>query len=277
MRTAQGAVRAEHIVFATHYPFVNAPGWFFLRMHQERSYVLALESEWLPEGMYIGADADGLSLREADGLLLAGGEAHRTGENSAGGRYERLLERTRAFAGKERARWSAQDCVTVDGVPYIGLFSEENGWYVATGFGKWGMSSSMASALLLSGQIAGGAPDWTEVFAPMRFQLSASAKSAATELTQACKGLARGFFAFPRALLDELPRGHGGIVEAEGRKAGVYKDENGECHFVDPRCPHLGCQVEWNPDERSWDCPCHGSRFRFDGALIDNPAQEGLQ
>ena len=75
----------------------------------------------------------------------------------------------------------------------------------------------------------------------------------------------------------ELPPGHGGVVEQQGVKIGVYKEEDGTVHAVSTRCPHLGCQVEWNPDEKTWDCPCHGSRYDFTGRLIDNPAQEGLK
>ena len=280
IRTPGGEVRADRIVFATHYPFVNVPGWYFLRMHQERSYVLALRSSWLPEGMYYGVDADGLSLRQAEGLLLLGGGGHRTGENSAGGRYEKLLEQARALSPgcQEVARWSAQDCVTLDGLPYIGNFSASTpDWYVATGFAKWGMTTSMAAALSIAGQICGDAPEWAAAFDPARFSLSASAQSLATDTALAVKGLAREFFTVPRETLDALPIGHGGIVEVDGQKAGVYRDALGHCHVVNPRCPHLGCQVEWNPDERSWDCPCHGSRFDMDGNWIDGPAQEGLK
>ena len=279
LRTPEATVHAGHVIFACHYPFVNVPGWYFMRMHQERSLVLALESEWQPEGMYYGTDAQGLSLRAADGLLLVGGENHRTGENSAGGRYEALLSQARELIGdcREAMRWSAQDCMTLDGLPYIGPFSASAPhWHVATGFGKWGMTSSMVAAMLIADSITGSAPDWAEVFSPSRFDLSASARNLATDTVQAFKGLAREVFSPPRAVLDDLPVGHGGIVEADGHKAGVYKDENGECHIVNPRCPHLGCQLEWNPDEKSWDCPCHGSRFTYDGALIDNPAQENL-
>lgn len=278
-RTPHGSVCAEHIVFATHYPFVNVPGWYFMRMHQERSYVLALESDFKPEGLYYGTDPDGLSLREAEGLLLVGGENHRTGENSTGGRYRALEQRARALLRDcpVAARWSAQDCITLDGVPYIGQFAASTPhWYVATGFGKWGMSASMAAAMLIAGQITGKAPEWGEVFSPERLHLSASAKSLATETAQAFKGLARMGFAIPRETLESLANGHGGIVETPGGAAGVYKDDAGECHIVNPRCPHLGCRLEWNPDERSWDCPCHGSRFDCDGALLDNPAQVGL-
>ena len=278
--TEGGTVRAQHVVFASHYPFVNVPGWYFMRMHQERSYVLALENTgWAADAMYYGADIQGLSLREASGLVLFGGGNHRTGENSVGGRYEALLSRARGLVPdcREAARWSAQDCMTLDGLPYIGQFAASTpNWHVATGFGKWGMTSSMIAATAIADGIAGQAPDWADVFSPSRFNLSVSAGKLATDTAQAFQGLAREIFSPPRAMLDELPNGHGGIVEVDGQKAGVYKDESGRCHVVNPRCPHLGCQLEWNPDEKSWDCPCHGSRFSYDGALIDNPAQENL-
>ena len=279
IRTGDATVRAKHIIFAAHYPFINVPGWYFLRMHQERSYVLALESDWLPEGMYYGVDAGGLSFRAAEGLLLLGGENHRTGENSRGGRYEALRERAHALLpdSRERAHWSAQDCITLDGVPYIGQFAaSEPDWYVATGFGKWGMTSSMVAAMLIADAIEGRVPDWAEVFSPSRFQPSASAKNLATDAIQSMKGLAREFLTLPQTVLNDLPNGHGGIVEVDGRKMGVYRDDAGKCFAVNPKCPHLGCQLEWNPNEKSWDCPCHGSRFSYDGKRIDNPAQENL-
>ncbi len=279
VETERGTVTAENVVFATHYPFVNVPGWYFLRMHQERSYVLALESGWLPKGMYYGADADGLSFREADGLLLVGGGAHRTGENSAGGQYERLYACAREVLPdcREVSRWSAQDCATLDGAPYIGRYSEQTpNWYVMTGFDKWGMSTSMLAARIVSGLILGDSPEWAEIFSPGRFLLSASAKSLATETAQAFKGLAREFLTLPNTSGDALPEGHGGVAEVEGRKTGVYKERGGEKHAVGTRCPHLGCQLSWNPDENSWDCPCHGSRLDCDGALLDGPAQEDI-
>ena len=279
VRTEKATVRAEHIVFACHFPFVNVPGWYFLRMHQERSYVLALEGDWQPEGLYYGVDPQGLSFRAAEGVTLMGGGNHRTGENSQGGRYDTLRQQAKGLFpdSHEVACWSAQDCMTLDGLPYIGPFAtSEPCWHVATGFGKWGMTSSMVAAMVIADGIAGRAPDWAEVFSPSRFELSVSAKNLATDTAQAFKGLAREFLTLPRGVLDDLPPGHGGIVEADGRKAGVYKDDEGRCHVVNPRCPHLGCQLEWNPDERSWDCPCHGSRFSYDGSLIDNPAQANL-
>lgn len=277
--TRGGEVEAEHIIFATHYPFINMPGYYFLRMHQERSYVVALEHAARLDGVYLGVDPEGLSFRNSGELLLLGGGSHRTGENSAGGRYDALRAQARMFwpQSVERAYWSAQDCMSLDQVPYIGRYSSSApNWYAATGFGKWGMTGSMVSAMIISDLVTGRENPNEEVFSPQRLDLFSSAKTLAKEGAQAAKGLSRRLLSPPKAALDALPLGHGGIVEVEGEKAGVYKDQDGRTYVISPRCPHLGCQLEWNPDELSWDCPCHGSRFDYKGNLLNNPAQEGL-
>ena len=239
IHTCHGTVTAEHIVFACHYPFVNVPGWYFARMHQERSHVIALESPWLPRHVHLGVDVDGLSLREAGGLLLLGGGGYRTGENTGGGAWDFLRDRARTlFPGsREVACWSAQDCVTVDRVPCIGQYARSRPrWYVATGFAKWGMTTSMVAARIIAGMIAGDAPDWADVFSPQRPVLAGGGiKPLMNEAGHVLRGLTR-------------------VSPA-------------------PRCPHLGCELSWNPDEASWDCPCHGSRFGRDGQLLDGPAQ----
>jgi len=278
LRTDRGAVEAEEIVFACHFPFVNVPGLYFARMHQERSYVLALEHAGRVNGMYLGVGERALSFRNYGPYLLLGGENHRTGENSCGGRYEALRRQAESmFPGcREAARWSAQDCITPDGVPYIGRFSSSRPhWYLATGFQKWGMTSSMAAAQILRDLICGRANSCAEVFDPSRFgpgDLAAVCREGGV----AVKSLARRLFQVPRAAVEDLPIGHGGIVSLDGAKVGIYKDEAGRLYPVDVRCPHLGCQLEWNPDERSWDCPCHGSRFDYRGNLLSNPAQDGI-
>lgn len=280
LRTTGGMVRSKHIIFCCHFPFVNAPGYYFLRMHQERSYVVALEGTPAVPGMYYSADSGGASLRMAEGLLLVGGGSHRTGENREGGKYEAL----RRWAGlhfpgaSEAGHWSAQDCMTLDGMPYMGRFSASTPqWYVATGFGKWGMTASMAAAHLIRDQILGQENAWAQLFSPQRFTPAASAGQLLEEGLHAARDLARLPLMPPRAAAETLPPGHGGVVEWDGRKAGVYKGPEGRCHVVDPRCPHLGCQLEWNPDEKSWDCPCHGSRFDCHGKLLTGPAQRDLR
>jgi len=278
IHTERGTVRAEKIVFATHYPFVNFPGLYFARMHQERSYVLALENAPDIQGMWIGPELDGYSLRRYGDLLLLGGGGHRTGENREGGRYEELRQKARTwFPGcREVAHWSAQDCMTPDNMPYIGCYSVcRPGWYVATGFHKWGMTSSMVSALLLRDLIEGRENPCAPLFDPGRFSGSLL-PGLLKEGRHAVKGLTRQMFQIPKETASDLSPGRGGVVTMEGRKVGVYKDEDGAVYTVDIRCRHLGCQLEWNGDEKSWDCPCHGSRYDCHGRLISGPAQEDL-
>ncbi len=277
--TNRGSVRANHIIFATHYPFVNFPGLYFARMHQERSYVLALENAKLVDGMIAGEGADTYSFRNYGKLLIMGGEAHRTGENTDGGCYDRLRAKAKElFPGsREVAHWSAQDCITSDGIPYIGKYSSSKpNWYVASGFGKWGMTSSMVSAMILRDIICGKKNKYARVFAPNRFAVR-DIIPIASESGHAIKGLTKRIFVTPSEDVSSIKAGHGGIVSINGEKVGVYRDENGKIHAVDVRCPHLGCQLEWNPDELSWDCPCHGSRFDYRGNLIDNPSQRNLK
>ena len=261
LRTAQGTVRAEKVVFACHYPFLRLPGLYFTRLHQERSYVLALETAEPVDGMWIGFGGEKLSLRHYKNLLLLGGGGHRTGENSAGGKYAMLREKAKELFpdAREVAHWSAQDCVT----------------YVATGFGKWGMSSSMVAAQLLRRLIAGEQPPEATVFDPGRFRAGVLA-GLSKEGGHAVKNLARTYFTVPKKTAEQLPPGHGGVVRLNGKKVGAYRAEDGTLDTVNVRCPHLGCQLAWNPDERSWDCPCHGSRFDFRGNLISGPAQSNV-
>lgn len=284
LTTSRGTVEAEKIVFACHYPFVNQPGYYFLRMHQERSYVLALNNAQTIHGMYLGIDPDGLSFRPAGEMLLLGGGNHRTGENPMGGQYEYLLRQAEKFwpqtcwkKDENVIPWSAQDCMTLDGIPYIGQFGRKTeDWFVATGFGKWGMTSSMAAAVLLTDQICGRENTSAEVFSPRRFHAAASAKTFLTEGAYSAVNLLKQKFVPPKETLRQIQPGHGGVVEYHGEKAGIYKAEDGQIFAVTVKCPHMGCQLMWNPDEKSWDCPCHGSRFDYRGRLLDGPAQTAV-
>lgn len=250
--TEYGKVEAEHLVFAVHYPWQVVPGYYFLRMHQERSYVIALDLSGLEkmEGMYLGIKEEGYSFRtcEKNGkqVLLLGGEGHRTGENTSGGKYDKLREKARNWFPRcsEIAHWSAQDCISMDKIPYIGYFSSEiPNWYVATGFGKWGMTSSMVAATIIRDMIAGRENEKEEVFAPQRFPVSALSKNFTENVMQAVKGLSKQALS-----LEEFPK----------------------------KCSHMGCKLEKNADENTWECPCHGSRFTAEGNLLNGPAQNGF-
>ncbi|MCI8670328.1 MAG: FAD-dependent oxidoreductase [Lachnospiraceae bacterium] len=274
--TERGTVTANHIVFATHYPFINIPGFYFIRQHQERSYVLALSGAAQLKGMYYGIDRNTLSFRNSGDILLLGGGAHRTGENREGGSYEMLRKEARKLYpnATEIAHWSAQDCMPHDEIPFIGKYSKFRPyWYVATGFKKWGMTNSMIAAMIISDMIQGKENEYAELFTPQRFYFRASMKNLLKDIGKSTKGLVKGSFHFPFTSVEKLPEGYGGIVRKGFRRYGVYKDEQGVIHQISAKCPHMGCELEWNPDELSWDCPCHGSRYDCDGKLIDNPAQ----
>ena len=138
------------------------------------------------------------------------------------------------------------------------------------------MTGSMVSAMLLRDAICGGNNPYAEAFAANRFDAE-TVRGVAGESAHAVKSLTKQLFQIPAKQAAELPRGHGGIVFLHGKKVGAYKDADGTVYAVDIRCPHLGCQLEWNPDEKSWDCPCHGSRFDFCGELISGPAQSDIK
>lgn len=278
IQTIYGSISAEKIIFATHFPFVNFPGLYFIRMHQERSYVIALKNAPDVHGIFLGEGKDGYSLRNYKDLLFFGGEKHRCGMFPNESPYDCLRKKAKEFfpSSYEVGHWSAQDCMTSDSIPYIGLYSKKSpNWYVATGFQKWGMTTSMVAATLLRDQICGIQNPFSDIFSPSRFA-SSDLGNILKEGGVATKGLLKRTFQIPKSVTDDIPYGEGGIVSFSNKKIGIYKDFDGNIYPVTIRCPHLGCQLEWNPDEKSWDCPCHGSRFDYLGECISNPAQTNI-
>lgn len=273
--TNRGEISAKYIVVATHFPFLNVPGYYFMRMHQERSYVLALENAQDVNGMYIDNDKKGYSFRNYKNLLLFGGVAQRSGENENGGVYDELRKRAKELYPNsiEKYHWSAQDCMTLDNIPYIGHYSSKTpDIYVATGFKKWGMTSSMVAAMIISDMIFGRENDFSEIFSPKRFDMSASMKNAANDIMKTAKNFIAQRINIPEENIGNIQKGNADIVEYKGQKAGVYKDKDGKIFAVSTKCPHLGCELHWNADELTWDCPCHGSRFDYKGNWIESPA-----
>ena len=234
--TDHGKITASKIIVATHFPILNKHGSYFLKMYQQRSYVLVLESGPQMNGMYLDEAENGLSFRNYSNLLLIGGGGHRTGKKGGAWAELETFTNTHIPGAKEACRWAAQDCMTLDGIPYIGQYSKRTpNLYVATGFNKWGMTTSMAAAMILSDLVQGRKNPYADIFSPSRTVLRSQL-------------LINGFEAAMNLLTP-----------------------------TKPRCPHMGCALKWNPQEHSWDCPCHGSRFDENGKLLDNPAQNGLK
>lgn len=284
VHTDRGDIRADTVVVASHFPFMDKPGLYFARVWQERSYVLALKNVPAMEHMYLGIDKEGYSFRPwAQGILLGGG-SHKSGHEGKESHYERLEAVSGSwFPYREvAAQWSAQDCMTHDGIPYIGRYKQAEGWlssrvFIATGFNKWGMTSSMAAATLISDAALGKPNDAEALFSPSRFNPGMKAKSFIAEAADMLANYIGGYMELAAETTRSLPPGEGRILEIGGRKVGAYKDTDGTVYTVNPICTHMGCVLEWNRDECSWDCPCHGSRYDYTGHLLSGPAIKPLE
>lgn len=269
--TDGGRVKARNIIFACRMPFVNFPGLYFMRMRLERSYILTVQSNFQPEGMFIGMEKGTLSLRPYGKYLLAAGGAHTCGEEKPDSGYAAVETALGQYLPEYRVvcMQSAQDCIPAGRVPYIGRFSKiHRNWYIASGFQKWGMTSAMLASVYLSDMISGENEHINSIFAP-----SFPSKDRCSEIS---KNIGRSVCGLSRRLLftqvKSLENGSAAHVRYRGKLYGVYRDEAGEFHSVSAACPHLGCRLEWNKNEKSWDCPCHGSRFDMDGNILSGPA-----
>ncbi len=292
IRTNRGTLHADTVVLATHYPFMDKSGLYFARIWQERSYVLALTRVPPMEHLYWAPGESGFSFRpaswtagggEVQGLLL-GGKSHKTGHEGTRYHYEALRTAARSWYPDMRVagRWSAQDGMTHDSVPYIGRYRQLDGKlagrvFLATGFNKWGMTTSMAAADILSESILGRDHPCRDVFSPSRFDPGLKAKSFFIESSDMVGSLIGPYLHLPDATSASIRRGEGKVITVGGKRVGVYKDDQDVLHTVRPICPHMGCVLQWNRDERSWDCPCHGSRFDYTGRLLNDPAQRALE
>jgi glycine/D-amino acid oxidase-like deaminating enzyme/nitrite reductase/ring-hydroxylating ferredoxin subunit len=285
VETESGTITADHVVVATHFPFPDR-ALYFARMHPERSYCVAGRLEGPPpDGMFISCSAPTRSIRShpfaEEELLIIGGEGHKVGQ---GGRTAPRYRALEAFAREHfgvrslEYRWSTQDNMPADGVPFVGkLTPRSRGTYTATGFRKWGLAMGAAAGEMIRDAIAGDEHEWQAFFDTDRLNVTASAKDLVTENVNA------GFHFFADRLTkragastDDLAPTEGKIVSSGGRQIAVSKDERGAVHAVSARCTHVGCIVSWNDAERTWDCPCHGSRFGVDGSVLQGPAVHPL-
>ncbi len=229
-----GSVKAEKIIVTTHFPFIDKYGLYFLKMHQSRSYVLGLSNAQNFKAMYVDENDKGLSFRNYGDILLLGGLGHRTGKGECGFEALQKLALQKFPESQIKYRFAAQDCKTLDDIPYIGYYSNfKDNLLVATGFNKWGMTSSMVAAQILCDMVLGRENEYANIFSPSRSILR-------------------------KQLLINSAEAVSGLVG-----------------FSKKRCTHLGCKLEWNNYEKSWDCSCHGSRFSNNGKILDGPANRG--
>jgi len=286
LETSGGRITADHLVLANHFPFPDR-ALFFARMHPERSYSIAARTDApVPDGMFISASPPTRSIRShpvaSDELLIVGGEGHKVGQGGpTTPRYEALERFAREHFGPCEViyRWSSQDNMPADGLPFVGkLTPRSRATYVATGFRKWGLAMGAASAEMIRDAVEGRENPWQPLFDPQRL----NPRAAAVELVKENVNVGVHFVGdrLTRRQADDaedLAPGEGRVVSRKGRQVAMSKDEQGVTQAVSARCTHLGCIVAWNDAERSWDCPCHGSRFAPDGEVLEGPAVSPLE
>ncbi|GAA1546158.1 FAD-dependent oxidoreductase [Streptomyces albidochromogenes] len=284
-------VEARDTVVATHYPVFDHT-LLFTRLKPRRELVVAapVSSGDAPGGMYMSPADRVRSVRGApydDGrrLLIVTGETFEPGAGGVRERFARLEawagERLPGFAAADRVyRWAAQDNDSSDHLPYVGhAHPGTQHVFVATGFGGWGMSNGVMAGRLLAAHIAGGPrPGWTDLYDPRRLpHVRETAELAKYQSDVARRFVGDRLHTGHVDAADEVPPGSGAVVRLEGRRCAVYRDESGEAHVVSARCTHLGCLVRFNDAEKVWECPCHGSRFGTDGAVLHGPATRPLE
>ncbi|MGD7009243.1 FAD-dependent oxidoreductase [Metabacillus sp. 84] len=288
VRTRDGfEVKAKHALSCSHFPFFDGNGFYFARMYAERSYVLGVKTRKpYPGGMYLSADNPTRSIRstpmDGEDLILIGGDSHKTGQGfDTQKHYEALELFGKVHLGLKEAvyKWSAQDLITLDKIPYVGPVTKgKPSVLAASGYRKWGMTNGTAAAMMMRDMVLERENPYQEVFCPSRFIADPSIKTFLVQNANVAGHLIGGKLDFgSRKKIEELRNDEGALVSYKGQKAAAYKDQQGCLHLVDSTCTHLGCEVEWNRGDRSWDCPCHGSRFSTDGEVMEGPADKPLK
>lgn len=287
-KTENNNIYAKNVVIATHYPFLNIPGFYFSKIYQSSSYVIAISLEgtkWNKDfdGMYINIEKPIYSFRKVnfngENLLLLGGGGHKTGEmqeKDIG--YNSLIEAVKKWFPdcKIKYKWSANDCISLDKIPYIGEFSSlYPNIYVGTGFNKWGMTSSYVAGKIVSDKILEKENKYEDIFKATRTNFFVNKGEVKNMVTDTLK--AQVVDRVKEENNSKPEKEEGKIIERNGEKIGVYIDENGKTFAVKPVCTHLGCILSWNKEDKTWDCPCHGSRFDYTGKQIENPAIKDLE
>lgn len=243
-------VKAKYVVVCTRYPIFNVPGFYFLKMYQELEYGIAIKTDTKLKGMYVSVEVPTISFRDyeenGENYILVVGNGHKTGEKTEENGFEVLENFAKTyFPDKEIVyRWNAEDTIGLDKIPYIGEYSEvRENMYVATGFKKWGMTSSNVAANLITDKIMGRKSQYEEIFNSTRLEAIKNHEEMKNMLKEVGESVI-------------MPR-------LKGEKGKKY-------------CAHLGCEITWNDVTKTWDCPCHGSRYEPDGKLIEGPSVHDL-
>lgn len=278
-------VQAKHVIMATQYPFYDGPNLFYTHLYPKRTYGIAVrtKNDW-PDGSYINIGNPSRSIRthveNGERILIVAGDGHDTGrgyENTSL-HYNNLIQFSDQVAGEKEviAKWSAQDYDTPDEMPYIGRLSDNSNVYVATGFRKWGLTNGTLSGMMIADLITSGKCKFESLYSRTRSDFTSSLKKAFVGTVNPIIELIKSKLEGSQDI-EGLKPGEGRVIRFDGKKAGIYMDENGDVTILNITCTHMGAELNFNSAEKTWDCPAHGGRFNTDGKLLEGPPKDPLK
>ena len=283
--TEGGTIRARHVLMATHLP-LGQTGLFYAEAYPHIHPVMMgrAEAARVPDGMYINVETPHFSVRghrddQGQDWLIFAGTSFKGGHVEEERKSFADLERFAAdhFGVRPDYRWTNEDYTSMDHVPFVGWSSGTSGSYlVATGFNAWGISNGTAAAMLIADLVTDRDNPWADLYDAARIKPIAGGKEFLTENAQVAAHLIGGYLSRKLHDFAELGPGEAAILKVDGHNVAGFRDEDGALHAVSAVCTHMGCLVGWNETDRTWDCPCHGSRFALDGGVIHGPAVADL-
>ena len=284
--TGTGTVRARHVVMATHLP-LGQTGLFYAEAYPHMHPVMMGRAApgRMPEGMYISVETPRHSMRGhvdaagGDWMIFAGSHFKHGHVDEERRSFEELEAFAREHFGVEPAfRWTNEDYTPMDHAPFVGWSSSGSSAYlVATGFNAWGITNGTAAAMMIADLVTDRENPWLDLYDALRIKPVAGGREFLKGGADVASHLVSGYFGPKRHSFDELRPGEAAILRIDGQNVAGYRDEAGALHAVSAACTHMGCVVGWNETDRSWDCPCHGSRFTMTGEVIHGPAVKPLK
>ncbi|HEX2255777.1 MAG TPA: FAD-dependent oxidoreductase [Afifellaceae bacterium] len=278
--THTGSVTARHVVMATHLP-LGQIGGYYAQAYPYAEPVIAARIGRVPDGMFINVEEPSHSIRthrrdNGDIYGIAAGTAFKPGHTDEERQHFQEIERWLAEsfdAGPVEHRWVNEDYTPMDSAPFVGWSSSRGDAYlVATGFAAWGISNGTAAGMILADLAAGRENSWLDLFDASRIKPVAGGPQFAKENLEVAAHLVSGYLSRKPKSFDELAPGDAAIMKIDGETVAAFRDDQGRVHAVSAVCSHMGCLVGWNETDRTWDCPCHGSRFALSGEVIHGPA-----
>ncbi|MEG1705812.1 MAG: FAD-dependent oxidoreductase [Clostridia bacterium] len=285
VKTQKHTVKCKYVVIASHYPIKDIPGFYFMKQYQDTSYLIMIEQNTKHfEGIYIKEEIPLLSFRNVHcdnkDYVIIGGSPHKTGTNLNISNSYKLLEETakKIFPNcKVIYKWNTEDCISLDKIPYIGEFSNfSNNMYVATGYNKWGMTTSNIAANILKDIILGKTNKYEYIYNSKRFNILKNYKEVFNMSKQTINSLIIDKLKIQKDDITNMKNDSSKTLKIKGKIIGIYKDIYGNIYAIKPICSHLKCLLTFNELDKTWDCPCHGSRFDYTGKSIYDPSVKNL-